>query len=146
LATEKWLGEVWKSKLNGVVQGDPVDILLWMADLSDFEQTKTTCYNITSIAWNVIGWRGISSFITGLLSGTMTRWRLFKHYWIAVKFMYAQPGMSDPPISQQSPAHSDWVGAGSLRFYLFLIAISILKPRFSSARKILKADRITAGC
>lgn len=72
---------VW---FGGVMSWFP---LVFQSDLADFEQTKTTYYNLRSIAWNVIGWGGISSFFTGLLLGTITHtWRLFKHRWVTVKF------------------------------------------------------------
>lgn len=34
----------------------------------------------------MIGWGGISSFFTGVLPGTFTKWKLFKHLWVTVKF------------------------------------------------------------
>lgn len=129
--------------------------LVFQADLSDFEQTKTTYYNLRSIAWNVIGWGGISSFITGFLLGTFTRWRLFKHGWVTAKFftviglilfgmffledlmltnldllINSQASVLNDPDFQHN--HS-LIKVGLLFeafVFISVIAVSILKPRF----------------
>lgn len=129
--------------------------LVWLEDLSDFEQTKTTYYNLRAIAWNVIGWGGISSFITGILLGTLTRWQLFKHRWVTVKFFvviclilfgmfflearmlanlavlinHGEPAMSDIQFLNNNRLIQ---GGLVLEVFVFisLIAISVLKPRF----------------
>ncbi|SHF82046.1 hypothetical protein SAMN05443144_113149 [Fodinibius roseus] len=129
--------------------------LVFQSDLADFEQTKTTYYNLRSIAWNVIGWGGISSFLTGLLLGTITNtWRLFKHRWVTVKFftvvglilfgmffledlmltnldllINGQAALSDP--SFQNNHYLIKVGLLFEAFiFVTIITISILKPRF----------------
>jgi hypothetical protein len=53
--------------------------------LKDAEATHITYLNLRSIAWNVIGWGGIGSFVTGLLNGLLTSWGLFRHDWIKMK-------------------------------------------------------------
>jgi uncharacterized membrane protein len=60
--------------------------LVYGADLSHFESTRAAYLNMRSIAWNVIGWGGIGSLLTGLLNALLTNWGLFKHKWITFKF------------------------------------------------------------
>jgi uncharacterized membrane protein len=129
--------------------------LVWLADLSDFEQTKTTYYNLRSIAWNVIGWGGISSLATGLLLGTLTRWQLFKHRWVTVKFfvviclilfgmfflearmltnldLLIENGVSAMSDPQFLNIHRQ-IQAGLVleaMVFISLIAISVIKPHF----------------
>ncbi|HTF31109.1 MAG TPA: hypothetical protein VK625_19775 [Flavitalea sp.] len=55
--------------------------------LKDIAATQITYLNLRSIAWNVIGWGGIGSFVTGLLNGLLTSWGLFKHTWIKTKLI-----------------------------------------------------------
>lgn len=130
--------------------------LVFQSDLADFEQTKTTYYNLRSIAWNVIGWGGISSFLSGLLLGTITNtWRLFKHHWVTVKFftviglilfgMFFLEDLMltnlDLLINEQGAALSepefqhnhDLIKVGLLIeafVFIGIIAVSILKPKF----------------
>lgn len=60
--------------------------LVYGADLSDYESTRAAYLNMRSIAWNVIGWGGIGSLLTGLMNGLFTNWGIFKHKWVTVKF------------------------------------------------------------
>jgi len=60
--------------------------LVYGADLSDYESTRAAYLNMRAIAWNVIGWGGIGSLLTGLMIALFTNWGLFKHKWITVKF------------------------------------------------------------
>lgn len=61
--------------------------LVFGLDGADFREVQTTYLNMRSIAWNVIGWGGISSLFSGLLLVTLTKWSLLKHRWAAVKFI-----------------------------------------------------------
>lgn len=60
--------------------------LVYGADLSDYESTRAAYLNMRSIAWNVIGWGGIGSLLTGLMNALLTNWGLFKHKWVTFKF------------------------------------------------------------
>lgn len=53
--------------------------------LEDYDSVHITYLHLRSIAWNVIGWGGILSFLTGLLNGLLTKWGLFRYTWIKVK-------------------------------------------------------------
>lgn len=129
--------------------------LIFQSDLADVEQTKTTYYNLRSIAWNVIGWGGISSFFTGLLLATLTQWKLFKHRWVTVKFftvicliLFGMFFLEDlmltnldlllneesNTLSNSTFQHNHYLIKIGLLIEAFvfvsLITISILKPRF----------------
>ena len=60
--------------------------LVYGADISNFETTYAAYLNMRSIAWNVIGWGGIGSLLTGLMNALFTNWGFFKYKWITVKF------------------------------------------------------------
>ena len=60
--------------------------LVYGADLSDYDSTRAAYLNMRSIAWNVIGWGGIGSLLTGLMNALLTNWGLFKHKWVTFKF------------------------------------------------------------
>ena len=55
------------------------------SDLTNYQATYTSYLNMRAIAWNVIGWGGIFSFVTGLLNALLTEWHLFKYKWTTVK-------------------------------------------------------------
>lgn len=60
--------------------------LVYGADLTDYESTRTAYLHMRSIAWNVIGWGGIGSLLSGLMNALLTNWGLFKHKWVTFKF------------------------------------------------------------
>jgi len=61
--------------------------LIFKMDTGNYEATLTTYRNMKSIAFGVIGWGGIGSFLTGLLLGIFSPWKLFVHKWVTVKFV-----------------------------------------------------------
>src|SRR5687768_1778426 len=61
--------------------------LVYGMPLKDKASTYTTYLNLRVIAWNVIGWGGIGSFVTGVLNGLLTAWGLFRHRWIILKLV-----------------------------------------------------------
>lgn len=54
-------------------------------DFNNYGATYASYLNMRTIAWNVIGWGGIFSLVSGLLNGLLTEWRLFKYRWTMVK-------------------------------------------------------------
>lgn len=63
--------------------------LVFLLDISNAEEARSTYFHLRSIAWNVIGWGGVSSFFSGLMLGTLTKWKLFRHRWVTVKLFTA---------------------------------------------------------
>lgn len=43
--------------------------------------------HLRAIAWNVIGWGGIGTFVTGVALSLLTHWGLFKQLWTAAKLV-----------------------------------------------------------
>lgn len=69
--------------LGGVLSCLP---LLFQADTDNYDNVHTTYIHMREIAWNVIGWGGIGSFLTGLALAIFTKWGLFRHKWVMAKF------------------------------------------------------------
>lgn len=69
--------------LGGVLSCLP---LLFQADINQYDSVYTTYIHMREIAWNVIGWGGIGSFITGVVLAVFTKWGLFRHKWVMTKF------------------------------------------------------------
>lgn len=61
--------------------------LVYSMPLNDATATYITYLNLRAIAWDVIGWGGIGVFVSGILNGLLTKWGLFKHKWIIIKFV-----------------------------------------------------------
>lgn len=59
--------------------------MAFSVDTTDLVSTRTTYLNLRAIAWNVVGWGGIGSFLTGLAIGLLTSWGLFKKRWTTAK-------------------------------------------------------------
>lgn len=66
--------------------------LLHGMPLHDRVATQTTYMLLRAIAWNVIGWGGITSFFSGLLTALLTPWGLWRHNWVRIK-LFATIGM-----------------------------------------------------
>jgi len=45
--------------------------------LTDYQSTRAAYLNMRSIAWNVIGWGGIGSLLTGLMNALLTNMGAF---------------------------------------------------------------------
>lgn len=69
--------------LGGVLSCLP---LLFQTDINNYDSVHTTYVHMREIAWNVIGWGGIGSFLTGLGLAIFTNWGLFRHKWVMTKF------------------------------------------------------------
>lgn len=69
--------------LGGVLSCLPI---LFQTDISNYESVHITYVHLREIAWNVIGWGGIGSFLTGLVLAIFTKWGLFSHKWVMTKF------------------------------------------------------------
>ncbi len=48
---------------------------------------QTTYLHLRAIAWNIIGWGGIGSLLTGLAMGGLTTWKLFERPWTVAKIL-----------------------------------------------------------
>lgn len=66
--------------------------LIYGVDLTDHHKTYSTYLNMRVMAWNVIGWGGIGSVLTGILNGLVTSWGLFRYKWVTIK-LFAVMGL-----------------------------------------------------
>ena len=55
--------------------------------LQNKDAALTTYLTMKAIAWNVIGWGGITSFVTGLLNALLTTWGIWRHTWVRIKLI-----------------------------------------------------------
>ena len=69
--------------IGGVASWLPI---LASLDAADYESMLQGHLLMKSIAWDLIGWGGISSFVSGLVLSFVTRWRLFRSLWVTLKF------------------------------------------------------------
>jgi hypothetical protein len=49
--------------------------------------------NLRAIAWNVIGWGGIGSVVSGLAVGELTTWGIFRQGWAVPKLVLTVLGV-----------------------------------------------------
>jgi len=127
--------------------------LVYNMPLTDAAATRITYLNMRAIAWNVIGWGGITSFVTGLLNSLLTSWGLFRHTWIKVKLVsvigmilfgmcYSEQRMLDnisilesgPQLALTDPVflrnHQAlmYVAPVQLLGFFIIVLISVIKP------------------
>ncbi|GAA0550029.1 hypothetical protein [Chitinophaga japonensis] len=138
--------------------------LVYNMPLTDTAATRITYLNMRSIAWNVIGWGGITSFVTGLLNSLLTSWGLFRHTWIRVKLVSVigmilfgmfyseqrmldnisilesrpQQALTDPVFLHNHQALMYVVPLQLLGFFL-IVLISVIKPWMQQGRAVRKA-------
>ena len=63
------------------------------SSVESFDKTYTHYIYLRDIAWNVIGWGGIGTFVTGVILGFTSNWRLFKSGWVTVKLVLTIGGI-----------------------------------------------------
>lgn len=72
--------------MGGVAAWLPI---LSMVDLSDVEGARRSYLTLRTIAWNVIGWGGIGSVITGVALAALSEWGFTRHRWVIIKLIAA---------------------------------------------------------
>jgi hypothetical protein len=122
-------------------------------DRIEFSNTYLGYRALRTVAWNVVGWGGMGSLVSGLLLSFLTQWGIFKHRWVTVKFfvvlaqiLFGMFFIQSRILSnlalieiEQAGALSDgnflkhhgqigWALTLQLAVYIFIIAISLLKP------------------
>ena len=75
----------------GWIGADAAFLALAIAGLNsrDVQATSATYVAMGLIAWRVIIPLGFAALLTGLVQALGTKWGLFRHYWIVVKFLIA---------------------------------------------------------
>ncbi len=68
-------------------------LLVWGTEAASLDETRATFLNLRAIAWNVIGWGGIGSFVSGLALGGLTPWGLFRRRWVVATFTMTIAGV-----------------------------------------------------
>ncbi len=81
-------------------------IILWVGGLAAWvplvqagqwggvDGTRGAYLHMRAIAWNIIGWGGVGSFLTGLAIGGFSTWGLFKRKWVVAKLVLTMGGIA----------------------------------------------------
>lgn len=124
--------------------------LVFGAGLQSADAAHTTYLHLRAIAWNVVGWGGIGSFLSGLALAGLTTWNLFTRRWIVAKLLttvsavligmffierHMLAGLAMLENRSQLTANFTdnhrlvQIGVvGQLSFFVAIIAIAVLKP------------------
>ncbi len=68
---------------GGIVSWVP---LMSTLQSNNYTEVHETYLNLRTLAYGLIGWAGIGTFLTGLTLGLFTDWKLFKYNWVNIKF------------------------------------------------------------
>ncbi|MFN2603403.1 MAG: hypothetical protein ABR582_11680 [Gemmatimonadaceae bacterium] len=135
----------------GWVGADAAFLALAIRGLSttDVQTARASYMAMATIAWAVIIPLSFASLLTGLIQALCTKWGLFRHYWVVIKFLIAVVAVAvlmvhTRPIDLVSHAaasnftagdfHSSRIqlvvaaGAG-LAVLLVALALGVFKPR-----------------
>ncbi len=155
----------------GWIGADAAFLALAIAGLTshDVQMMRGAYVAMGVIAWFVIVPLSLASLLTGLVQALGTKWGLFRHYWILVKFLIAifaivvllihtQPvslvahaaaGPTFPHASLRGPRIQLVVAAGAgLLVLLVATTLAVYKPRGLTPygwRKQAQLSRSTAG-